>query len=356
MTEKFDCLEDFENLAKTILEKARFKWIAGGSDDMVTLTDNKKAFDRYRFRPRLLQDVSKLDTSTTLLGNTIASPIAMSPTAFHRLADYNEGEKATAKASCSANTLMVLSSFSNTRIEDVKKAAPDGLYWMQVQLFKDKRITENVVRRADAAGFKALVLTADQPVFGKNRRDSAYKNISLKDHPDLLRSINLEYAGLEKYQIDDAQTWEDIKWLKTITKLPIVVKGITTGADAKIAVQYGADAILVSNHGGRQLEFLPATIDALSEVVAAVEGSGVEVYMDGGVRRGTDVLKALARGARAVFIGRPIFWGLACNGEEGVTQVLDILKEEFRRSMCLIGCSRLSDITPSMVVHESYYY
>ncbi|XP_071962105.1 2-Hydroxyacid oxidase 2-like [Antedon mediterranea] len=353
---KYASLEDFKKAAFSKIKGSYKGYIFGGCNEMTTMKDNVEAFRRYRFLPQVLRDVSNIDVRTTVLGQPVACPIGMSPTGFLKMA-HEDGEKALAKASIPSNIVMILSIWSTNTIEDIVDVAPNGLYWMQIQLLKDKRITENIVRRAVAAGFKAIVVTVDQPIPKRKlttKYDKQGLGIQLESH---LRPINLKYIDTADIQVIDNQidgtaTWKDLRWLKSITSLPIVVKGILTGADAKRAVHNGADAILVSNHGGRQFDYLPATIDVLSEVVAAVEGSGVEVYMDGGVRRGTDVLKALARGARAVFIGRPLIWGLACNGHEGVSQVIDILKDEFSTAMAFMGCSTTKEIVSPMVVHE----
>ncbi|XP_071962518.1 2-Hydroxyacid oxidase 1-like [Antedon mediterranea] len=357
---KYVCLDDFENDSREILEASRFSYFSDGCNEQFTLKENREAFKRYRLRPKILRDVSNIDLNTTILGERISWPVCLSPTAFHRMADYNEGEVATARAAASVGSAMALSCVSTRTIEDVAAVTPRGVRWMQVQFYKPRAQLEVLIKRAEKAGFTALLVTVDQPKIGDKYSIMRVKNalqFQLQDHekPVNLPKDNYTNGNEIISKFDDSATWQDVKWLKYFTKLPLVLKGITTGDQAKNAVECGVDGILVSNHGGRQLDYLPATIDALPEVVAAVAGSGVEVYMDGGVRHGTDVFKALARGARAVFIGRPIIWGLTCNGYEGAKQVLDILKDEVEKVMAFMGCRNVNEIEPSMVVHEDYY-
>ncbi|CAI8021632.1 Hydroxyacid oxidase 1 [Geodia barretti] len=243
---------------------------------------------------------------------------------------------------------MVLGSFSTTAMEEVAEAGSPGLQWLQLYIFRDRELTRSLITQAERVGFKAIVLTVDQPVIGPD----SYKSASLPPHisfPDIGLSgpINKEKV---RNLIDSSVTWEEVDWVKGLTKLPVVLKGILTAEDAVEAVRHGVQGIIVSNHGGRQLDGVLASIDALGEVVRAVEGR-VEVYMDGGVRRGTDVLKALAMGARAVFIGRPVLWGLAYKGQEGVGRVLEILREELKSAMVLSGVSRVTDIKAELLVH-----
>ncbi|XP_071962511.1 2-Hydroxyacid oxidase 1-like isoform X2 [Antedon mediterranea] len=317
-----------------------------------TVVHGRRELQLYRLRPKLLRYVSNIDLSTTILGEPISWPVGLSPTAFHRLADFQEGEVATTRAAASVGSVMALSCVSTRTIEEIAAVTPQGVRWMQVQFFKPRQQLENLIERAEKAGYTALVVTVDQPFPGKKYRTTKDRNASLFTFTGHANPVNIDITTCK---FDNTATWQDIKWLKSFTKLPLVLKGITTGDQAKNAIECGADAILVSNHGGRQLDYLPATIDALPEVVAAVKGSGVEVYMDGGVRHGTDVFKALARGARAVFIGRPIIWGLTCKGYEGAKQVLDILKDEVEKTMALMGCTNINEIEQSMVVHQDYY-
>ncbi|KAM7296809.1 hydroxyacid oxidase 1 [Ixodes scapularis] len=264
-------------------------------------------------------------------------------------------------AAQAAGTLMTLSSFSNDCLEDVQRGAPGGLRWFQLHVFRDREFTRNLVERAERSGYRALVLTVDMPL------ERAPNIAKMPDFciPEHLRCGNL--LGTSRHEDanpkaaafdglhDPSVTWADVTWLRSITKLPVVAKGICTAEDAEEAIHYGVSAILVSNHGARLLDGLPSTIEALPDIVSAVRGR-VEIYLDGGVRRGTDVVKALALGAKAVFIGRPALWGLAYNGEAGVRQTLEILREELDRALALMGCSSVDQLRPQMVVHQSYFY
>nr|CAD7456401.1 unnamed protein product [Timema tahoe] len=309
---------------------------------------------RLRIRPRVMVDVSRRDCSVTVLGTKVLFPAGISPTSMQRIA-HPDGECATAQAAGAMGTIFILSTLSTSSIEEVAAAAPNTIKWFQLYIYKDRSVTQSLVERAERSGYKALVLTVDSAVFGMRRPD--LKNaFSLPSH---LRCVfvlivlanfnsNMNFSsgssGLKEYVnslYDQAVTWGDITWLKSITKLPIILKGILTAEDAVIGADLGAAAILVSNHGGRQLDGVPATflcfqIEALPEIVRAVEGR-VEVYLDGGVTGGTDVFKALALGARMVFMGRPPLWGLVHSGQEGVKKVLDIVKWEFDTTLALTG-------------------
>ncbi|XP_071837069.1 2-Hydroxyacid oxidase 1-like isoform X2 [Apostichopus japonicus] len=274
------------------------------------------------------------------------------------------------KAADETNTLMVLSSSSMTRIEELRNQVPKGLFWMQTYLFKDKRVTLSNIRRAEAANFKALVVTIDSSGLGQNPVYSEYRweLEKLRESPNL-RLVNYDndflvaspedklLTGYATEQINgSSSSLDDVKWLRSVTKLPIILKGILNSSVAKKAAESGlADGILVSAHGGRQLDGVPAPIEVLQEIVEAVRGTGVEVYMDGGIRTGTDILKALSLGARAVFLGRPVIWGLSVNGKDGVSHVLQILKQELTLAMKLCGISSLQDCNPSLLVHEGSY-
>nr|AVP27296.1 peroxisomal glycolate oxidase [Cyanophora paradoxa] len=351
---------EYQMVAKEKLPKMVYDYYASGADDQWTLQEARSAFERITFRPRVLVDVSVQDMSTTILGQKVAFPICVAPTAMQCMAT-GQGEKATSRAVASMNTLMTLSSWSTTPLEEVAKAAPHGARWFQLYVYKDRACTERLVRRAQAAGYKALCLTVDTPRLG--RRENDVKNrfhlpdgLTMGNFLDLVQAempTDQKDSGLAAYVaslIDPTLNWKDVEWLKTITNLPIVVKGVLTAEDALMAVKHGCAGIVVSNHGARQLDYSPATIDVLEEVVNAVRGYPIEVYLDGGVRRGTDALKALALGARAVFVGRPVVWGLAAGGEEGVRKVLTMLRDEFKLGLALLGCQSLKDINRSMVV------
>ncbi|XP_035671604.1 hydroxyacid oxidase 1-like [Branchiostoma floridae] len=258
------------------------------------------------------------------------------------------------------NTGMVLSSWANHSLEKVTEATPRGIHWFYMLFYKDRGHMKRLLDRAERAGYSAIFLTTDQPYypFSIDRRPRPFQvPISFPNvfdvEPDHAAG-SAEYLECLRTVLKESATWEDVDWVRENTRLPVVLKGILSADDAKMAVERGVNGIYVSNHGGRELDGVPATIDVLSNIVRAVDGKA-EVYLDGGVRTGTDVLKALALGARCVFIGRPALWGLACNGAEGVQQVLHILTHELNMAMARTGCSKISDIQPSLVVHQSYY-
>lgn len=340
-------LTELESAARQQLPSASYGYIAGGADDELTLTDNVAAWSRFRLRPRMLRDVSAVDMATTLLGTDVTTPVHVAPTAYHRLA-HPDGEAATARGAAAAGSVLILSTVSTVSIEDVAAVAPDAVLWFQLYVHADRELTSWLVKRAEAAGYKALVLTVDTPVLGRRRRDGVH-GFNL---PDGIAPANLAgYAAAQDptnlvayaaSAFDASLTPEAISWLREHTSLPVVVKGLLRGDDAAACVAAGADAVLVSNHGGRQLDGVIATADALVDVVDAVGGTA-EVYVDGGIRRGTDVLRALALGARAVFVGRPVVWGLATGGAGGVTQVLAGLHAETQLAFQLAGVRGCAD-------------
>ncbi|XP_003411592.2 2-Hydroxyacid oxidase 1 [Loxodonta africana] len=354
------CINDYEQHAKSVLPKSVYDYYRSGANDQETLADNVTAFSRWKLYPRMLRNVAEMDLSTSVLGQRVSMPICVGATAMQCMA-HVDGELATVRACLSLETGMMLSSWATSSIEEVAEAGPNTLRWLQLYIYKDREVTKQLVRRAEQMGYKAIFLTVDTPYLG-NRFDDVHNRFKL---PPQLRMKNFETSdlafsptenfgdnsGLAAYvakAIDPSISWEDLKWLRGLTSLPIVAKGILRGDDAREAVKQGVDGILVSNHGARQLDGVPATIDALPEIVEAVEGK-VEVFLDGGVRKGTDVLKALALGAKAVFLGRPIIWGLASQGEKGVQNVLEILKEELRLAMALSGCQNVKAIDKTLV-------
>ncbi|HLV98406.1 MAG TPA: alpha-hydroxy acid oxidase [Ktedonobacterales bacterium] len=330
---------DYEALAQERMEPSAWAFYQSGSDDEVTLRANRAAFERIRLRPRMLVDVETCEMSTTALGTPVSMPILVAPTADHCLA-HPEGECATAQAVGRAETLMVVSTSATRSLEDVAQAA-SGPLWFQLY-FYDRATAEDLVRRAERSGYRALVVTVDLARFGHKER--AIKS-GYELPPHLSRANLVNYTLTKVYA---SVTWADLTWLRSLTSLPILLKGLLTAEDALLALEHGIDGIIVSNHGGRQLDSAIPSIEALPEIVEAVAGR-CEVYVDGGVRRGTDVLKALALGARAVLVGRPILWGLAAKGPEGVYEVLELLREELDLAMRLAGCPRLQDIGPSLV-------
>ncbi|XP_033029607.1 hydroxyacid oxidase 2 [Lacerta agilis] len=349
------CLSDFEAYAKKHLPKDAWDFVAAGADECSTLEENLKAFKRIRFRPRVLRDMSAVDTRTTILGTEISFPVGIAPTGFHRLV-WPDGELSTARAAEAMNTCYIASSYSSCSVDEIAAAAPAALQWFQLYIHRDRTISEQLVRRAEAAGFQALVLTVDVPCTGK-RRDDIRNNfrflsaVKPKNYEGAFEGEDCSEYGVPPGSIDPSVTWNDISWLRSVTGLPLIIKGILTKEDAELAMSHGVQGIIVSNHGGRQLDGAPASIDALVEIVATVQNK-TDVYLDGGIRTGSDVLKALALGAKCVFVGRPAIWGLAYKGEEGLRKVLEILKEELRLSMALAGCRNVSEIGRHVVQYS----
>ncbi|XP_032444008.1 2-Hydroxyacid oxidase 1 [Xiphophorus hellerii] len=358
------CVSDYEEEARRVLPKAVYDYYRSGADGQNTLADNVAAFNRWYLVPRVLRDVSVVDMSISVLGHKLSMPLCVGSTAMQRLA-HPAGETATARACKAVGTGMMLSSWATSSIEEVMSAMASspgsgGVLWMQLYIYKDRELTLSLVRRAEKAGYKALFVTVDTPYLGK-RLDDVRNRFKMPSHLRMsnFSSASLSFSeddygndsGLAVYvanAIEPALSWDDITWLKKHSRLPVIIKGVLNGQDAVQAVNYGVSGILVSNHGARQLDGVPATLEVLEEVVKAVQGR-CEVFMDGGVRRGTDVLKALALGAKAVFIGRPVLWGLACQGEEGVTELLELLKEELRLALALSGCRSISEVSRSLV-------
>lgn len=350
-------LADYEEAARANLTEMAYDYYAGGSDDEVALRRNREALQELSLLPRVLVDVSKIDTATTVLGAPVAMPVLLAPVSAQRLA-HPEGELATVRAAGSAGTVMILSTLATVAVEEVVAAA-SGPVWFQLYVYRDRQVTADLVGRAQAAGCQALVVTVDAPWLGNRERD-----IRNSYHfPKGIRFENLLPAGWSEMPevegssglavhietlLDPALTWDDLAWLKGLTDLPLVVKGIMRADDAARAVEAGVDAIVVSNHGGRQLDAAAATISALPAVFEAVEGQ-CEVLVDGGVRRGTDVVKALALGAQAVLIGRPILWGLAADPETGLSDLLELLRREVELAMALCGCRNVGEIGPDLI-------
>ena len=343
-------LRDFELEAQKRLDPAIYDYFVGGADDEVTLRANEAAFARIGLVPRVLRGSGEPELGLTLLGCRASMPIVIAPTAFHRLA-HPDGERATARAASSAGTIMIVSMASTVPLEEVAieargTAGTGATLWFQLYLQPDLRFTESMVRRAEAAGYKALVVTVDSPVFGRRERD--LRNGFL-DLPPGLHCENLREAGEVREIVFSSQfSWDHVRWLRGVTSLTIVLKGILHPADAELAVKHGADAVIVSNHGGRQLDTVPATIDLLPAIVEAIDRR-VPLLMDGGIRRGTDVVKALALGANAVAVGRPVLWALAAGGEDGVKQMLGMLRSELTRALALCGCGSPRDLSHDFV-------
>ncbi|CAN1335662.1 Glycolate oxidase 1 [Linum perenne] len=326
---------EYQAIAKQKLPKMAYDYYASGAEDEWSLAENRNAFSRILFRPRILIDVTKIDITTTVLGFKISMPIMIAPTAFQKMA-HPDGEYATARAASAAGTIMTLSSWATSSVEEVASTGP-GIRFFQLYVYKDRNVVAQLVRRAEKAGFKAIALTVDTPRLGRREAD-------IKNRPPYLTLKNFEGLNLGKMD-------QDVQWLQTITSMPILVKGVLTAEDARIAVQAGAAGIIVSNHGARQLDYVPSTIRALEEVVKGAQGR-IPVFLDGGVRRGTDVFKALALGATGIFIGRPVVFSLAAEGEAGVRNVLQMLREEFELTMALSGCRSLKEITRDHIVTD----
>jgi isopentenyl diphosphate isomerase/L-lactate dehydrogenase-like FMN-dependent dehydrogenase len=335
-------LFDYEKLAQARLAPHLWDFFQGGSDDEVTLRACRAAFERIRLRPRVLVDVSSIDTRTTVLGTPVSLPVLIAPTAAHCVA-HPDGECATALGAGRAGTLMIASTVATRTLEEIAQAA-SGPLWFQLYVYPTFEVAEWLVRRAEAAGYRAIVLTVDLPKLGNRERD---RRNGVTIPPPPYQEANLAAVEKEGQQWVPL-TWDAIAWLRSITTLPILLKGILTAEDARLAVEHGVAGIVVSNHGGRQLDTSIPSIEALPEIAEAV-GGRCEIYLDGGIRRGTDILKALALGARAVLIGRPALWGLAVNGADGVYDVLELLRRELELSMALAGRPTLASIDRSLV-------
>ncbi len=340
---------DFEAIARERLPKEEYDYIAGGATDELSVERNRRAFESWALRPRVLRDVSRLDLSTTVLGTKVDLPVLIAPCGGHKKA-HPEGEFATFRAAASRGTILAVSANSSTSFEDLAQAAP-GALWVQLYPFRDKALLADWLGRAKRAGYKAVCVTLDSQWPPKRERNirNNYKRVRGVNYPPAGGAGAPRPGARAGEGSDPAATWEDLKWIKAATDLPVVAKGIMTGEDVEACVDAEIDAVIVSNHGGRHLDNTLATIEVLPEAIAAAKGR-VEVLLDGGIRRGSDVVKAIALGARAVFIGRPLFWGLAVDGERGVARVLDILKEEIEITMAKCGRPAIADIDASVVV------
>jgi 4-hydroxymandelate oxidase len=350
-------MHELEQLARERLSSMAYDYYASGARDEHTLRENVAAWSRLPLHYRVLAGVAARDPSTTVLGARVSMPVLVAPTAFHKLA-CPAGEIATARAAARARTVMVLSSLSNTAVEEVCAAA-NGSVWFQLYVYRDRGATAALVARAEAAGARAIVVTVDAPLLGTRERDVRNRfhlppgllveNMSAAGHGEVGHSEG--ESGLASYvaeKLDPSLGWKDVAWLRSLTKLPVLVKGLVRPDDALRALDAGAHGVVVSNHGGRQLDGAPATASVLGPIADAVQGR-LEVLVDGGVRRGTDALRALCLGARAVLVGRPILWGLAVAGEEGALGVLETLRGELDHAMALAGCARVADATRDLV-------
>jgi 4-hydroxymandelate oxidase len=347
----FDVLED---KARAKLSPGAYAFAAAGADDEITLAENISAWRRLRLRPHVLNDVAKIDTEASILGTRLGSPIMVAPFGRHKLF-HPEGERATARGAAAAGAVFVLPTTSTVSMEDLANEPATAPRWFQLYLPPDRALTENLIDRAAAASFRAIVLTVDQPVYGSSPRAA---RAPLVPSPDI-RSANLPGQPIAQHSykaghtgtVTFPATLRDLEWLVSRSRLDVVVKGVLRGDDAVRCVEAGAKAIIVSNHGGRHLDGTIATADALPEIADAIAGKA-ELYVDGGIRRGTDIVKALALGARAVLVARPVIWGLALDGADGVRAVLDHLNGELARAMALCGAARLADIGADLVANK----
>ncbi|HEX5992938.1 MAG TPA: alpha-hydroxy acid oxidase [Thermomicrobiales bacterium] len=350
-------LHEYEAAARELLPPMVWEYVAGGSGDQVTLRGNRAAFDRWRLLPRVLRGLREVSTATTILGQPIALPVLIAPSGRHRLC-HDEGERATARAARAAGTIYTMSTAATLAIEEVAPEA--GSWWFQLYVYRDRGLTRELVLRAAAAGASALVVTVDVPMRGRREAEERTRFAmppgvatallaAPEGTPVPAGTTGTAVAAEVNAVFDPALNWDDLDWLASLSPLPILLKGVLHPGDAARAIEYGTRVILVSNHGGRQLDGAVAALDALPAVVEAV-ADRAEVIVDGGVRRGTDILKALALGARAVLIGRPVHWGLAVGGEAGVRHVLELLRAELALDLMLCGLASPLEVDGSLIV------
>ena len=341
-------LFEYEKLAEAQLDKGDYDFIAGGATDEITIHRTRAVFDSIMISPRMSVDVSKRDLSTTVLNHKISLPVMLDPAGNHSAA-HPDAEMATAKAASGASTLMILSSHASRTLEDVASVTT-GPLWFQQYFFSDRGLTLEMAARAEEAGYSAICITLDAKISPKRERNIRNSYIGPQSpnyaHVDLGTQSSKFAADAPSGTTDIRSVsadWSELEWFTSSINLPVVTKGIMRGSDALLSVEHGAQAVIVSNHGGRYLDTTPATIEVLPEVAQTVDGRA-EIYLDGGIRRGTDVYKAIALGARSVLIGRPLFWGLAINGEAGVASVIEILRDELDATMGMCRCTQESDI------------
>ncbi len=348
------CIPDYELAAQKKLTLTAREYLNSGAADEFSLRRNRAAFDDLLLKPRVLRDVSRLDTALELFGQLLAHPVLLAPAAYHKLF-HKQGEIGSARGAAKAAAVLTVSSFATTSLEDIARSTP-APKWFQLYMPPDRAIPKDLVQRAEAAGYCAICMTVDTPVLGiRNREMRSGFGLPRGVHRENLRRYGAALASAAHFDetgamvaaLDASVTWKDVEWVRSLTRLPVILKGILAPEDAILAAQHGAAGIIVSNHGARNLDTTPSTIEALPHVVAAVDGR-FPVLLDGGIRRGTDVLKALALGAKAVFIGRPYLWGLAVNGESGVEHVIRILLNELRSVMALCGRPSLASLDCSL--------
>jgi 4-hydroxymandelate oxidase len=339
----------FERAAETVDPKV-WCYFEGGAGDEITLRANVGAYRRWQLRPRMLVDVGEVSAATTVLGTPVSMPLLVAPLAMHRLL-HPEGEVATARAAAAAGTVMCVSTITSSAHDEIAAGAGSAPRWLQLYVLRDRQRTLDHIAEARESGYAALALTVDVPVLGRRERDL---RLGFELPPNLPlpyvkgKDPNVAMTFAEQFQVSPSVTWRDLEWIASESGLPVILKGIVTHEDARLAIEHGVDAIIVSNHGGRQLDGVAASLDALPEVVEAVAGR-CEVYVDGGIRRGTDVLKALALGARATLAGRAIASGLAVGGEAGVLDVLTLLHDEIEQGLALLGCTSPNEVARSHI-------
>jgi 4-hydroxymandelate oxidase len=346
-------MDQVEAAARQVMGEMAYAYYSGGAEEELLVKENINAWKRWQLFPRVLRDVSRISTRTTVLGDHVEMPILIAPTAIQRLATP-EGECATARGAARAGTVMTLSSLSNTPLREVATAGGGAPQWMQIYILKDRGRTKATVEQVVEAGYRALALTVDAPVSGL-RSSELRGGVHLPNDLELPNLADEQSAHAQSQgfmavvsrEFDPSITFDDVTWLAEISGLPVVVKGVARGDDAVECINAGAAGVVVSNHGGRQLDDAPATASVLPEIVQALGGSG-EVFVDGGVRKPADVVKALSLGARAVLLGRPILWALAAGGEDGVVDLLTWFAHELRRTMALCGAASISDIDESL--------
>jgi 4-hydroxymandelate oxidase len=346
LANSFHCLADLETASREVLPQSVYEFVAGGAGDEITLRENEAAFDRVLLRPRVLRDVTKVDPRVDLFGSTLPHPILLAPTALQRMV-HPDGEVATARGAGEAGAVFILSTTGTATVEECV-AASTAAIWFLLYWQNDRGFNRELVQQVEAAGAKVLCVTVDTPTFGDRRRQyragfAAPADLVTPYYHD--RNVGLRQAGSRQ---NNVLTWADIEWLRSLTSLPLLLKGLLDADDAAQAVDLGADGIIVSNHGARNLDTLPATLSALPAVAARLSGR-VPILMDGGVRRGTDILKAIALGASAILIGRPYLYGLAVAGAAGVAHCIGMLRRELEAAMALTGRPTIGDIDRSLI-------
>ena len=354
--ETFFNTSQFEEAARKKLPQNIFGFFAGGAGEELSLRENIAAFDRLKLMPQVLKGINSFNLSTKILGQDVSFPLLIAPMAFQKLA-HDQGEIAVAKAISRHGIVMAVSTLSTSHLKDIKDVSSISP-WLQVYIYKDRKITKNLIKQAFSLGYGAIVLTVDTPLYARRSRE-LQNPIEL---PSSLQLVNLVEAGLKLDKITPSSLpqylssllapsicWKDIEWLRSITSLPILLKGILHPDDVQIAVEHDIEGIILSNHGGRQLDTAITALEALQLIREDLK-TKAEIIVDGGIRKGTDILKALALGAKAVMVGRPVIWGLAVDGEEGVFKVINILKDELSMAMALSGFSSIDQINKNIIL------